>query len=108
MLVNFLLMCLSVLLLPRTNPEIAQKVSVLSARKVQTATALFGTILLGGFLLVHIWKDLSSPVSVWYFHSTPLWLAVMIFATGVYIHELRKMRRKGIDVDKIFSKLPKE
>jgi amino acid transporter len=108
MLVNFLFMCLSVLFLPRTNPEIAQKVSVLSARKVQAATALFGTILLGGFLLVHIWKDLSSPVSVWYFHSTPLWLAVMIFATAVYIHEVRKMRRKGIDVDKIFSKLPKE
>jgi amino acid transporter len=108
MLVNFLLMCLSVLLLPRTNPEIAQKVSVLSARKTQATTALFGTILLGGFLLVHIWKDLSSPISVWYFHSTPLWLAVMIFATAVYIHELRKMRRKGIDVDKIFSKLPKE
>jgi amino acid transporter len=108
MLVNFLLMCLSVLLLPRTNPEIAQKVSVLSSRKVQTATALFGIVLLGGFLIVHIWKDLSSPVSVWYFHSTPLWLAVMIFATTVYIHELRKMRRKGIDVDAIFSKLPEE
>lgn len=108
MLVNFLLMCLSVLMLPRTNPEIAQKITVLSARKIQATTALFGTILLCGFLLVHIWKDLSSPVSVWYFHSTPLWLAVMIVATAVYIHEVRKMRRKGIDVDKIFSKLPKE
>ena len=108
MLVNFLLMCLSVLLLPRTNPEIAQKVSVVSSRKVQAATALFGTILLSGFLLVHIWKDLSSSVSAWYFHSTPLWLTVMIFATTVYIHELRKMRRKGIDVDMTFSKLPKE
>jgi amino acid transporter len=108
MLVNFLLMCLSVLLLPRKNPEIAQKISVLSERKVQAATALFGAALLGGFLLVHIWKDLSSPVNVWYFHSTPLWLAVMIFATAVYIHEIRKMRRKGIDVDQIFSKLPKE
>ncbi len=108
MLVNFLLMCLSVLLLPRTNPEIAQKVSVLSARKVQAATALFGTILLSGFLTVHIWKDLSSSVSAWYFHSTPAWLAVMMIATAVYIHELRSLRRKGIDVDTIFSKLPKE
>jgi amino acid transporter len=108
MLVNFLLMCLSVLLLPRTNPEIAQRVSVLSSRKVQAATALFGTILLSGFLLVHIWKDLSSPVSVWYFHSTPLWLAVMMIATIVYVHELRSMRRRGIDVDAIFSKLPEE
>jgi hypothetical protein len=67
-----------------------------------------GAILLSGFLLIHIWKDFSSPVSAWYFHSTPLWLAVMIVATTVYIYELRKLRRKGIDVEKIFSKLPEE
>lgn len=108
MLVNFMLMCLSVLRLPRTNPEIAKKVSVVSSRKAQVATALFGTILLSGFLIVHIWKDLSSSVSAWYFHSTPVWLAVMMIATTVYIHELRSMRRRGIDVDTTFSKLPKE
>jgi hypothetical protein len=32
----------------------------------------------------------------------------MIIATTVYIYELRKLRRKGIDVEKIFSKLPEE
>ena len=108
MLVNFLLMCLSVLFLPWKNPKIAQKVGVLPKRKIQATTATLGAILLSGFLLIYIWKDLSSPVSAWYFHSTPLWLAVMIIATTVYIYELRKLRRKGIDVEKIFSKLPEE
>jgi APA family basic amino acid/polyamine antiporter len=108
MLVNFLVMCLSVLFLPRRNPEIASQVSVLSKRKVQAATAILGTILLCGFLVVHIWKDLSSSVNAWYFHSTPLWLAVMILASVVYYSELRKLRRDGIDVKKMFSKLPEE
>ena len=108
MLVNFMFMCLSVLFLPRRNPEIAQKIGVLPKRKAQATTAMLGTILLSGFLLIHIWKDFSSPVSAWYFHSTPLWLAVMILATTVYIYELRKLRRKGIDVENTFSKLPEE
>jgi hypothetical protein len=108
MLVNFLLMCLSVLFIARTNPEIARKIKVLPARKVQAATALLGAILLFIFLIVHIWKDLSSQVSAWYLHSTPLWLAVMMFATAVYFHELHKLRKKGIDLDTIFSALPKE
>ena len=108
MLVNFLLMCLSVLFLPWRNPKIAQKVGVLPKRKAQVTAAMLGTILLSGFLIIHVWKDFSSPVSAWYFHSTPLWLAVMILATAVYLHELRILRREGIDVAKIFSELPEE
>jgi APA family basic amino acid/polyamine antiporter len=108
MLVNFLLMCLSVLFLPRRNPKIAQEVRVFSKRKIQATTSMLGTILLSGFLVIHIWKDFSSPVSAWYFHSTPLWLVVMILATAIYIYELRKLKKKGVDVEKIFSTLPEE
>jgi amino acid transporter len=108
MLVNFLLMCLSVLALPRRNPEIARAVRVASPRKVQVPLALLGTVMLVGFLAVHIWKDFSTPVDAWYFHSTPVWLAVMALATVVYIRELRILRRTGVDVDAIFSTLPPE
>ncbi|TVM02650.1 MAG: amino acid transporter, partial [Candidatus Brocadia sp. WS118] len=108
MLVNFLLMCLSVLTLPRRNPQIARNICVASSRKVQVPLALFGVIMLSGFLIVHIWKDLSAPVSVWYFHSTPVWLAVMAVATIIYLRELRKLRRSGVDVKSIFSTLPPE
>lgn len=108
MLVNFLLMCLSVLTLPRRNPQIARNIRVAPSRKVQVPLALFGMIMLGGFLIVHIWKDLSAPVSAWYFHSTPVWLAVMAVATVVYLRELRSLRRSGVDVKSIFSTLPPE
>lgn len=108
MLVNFLLMCVSVLALPRKNPDIARNISVLSAKKIQVPLALTGAIVLGGFLAVHIWKDFSSTADAWYFHSTPVWLIVMSVATIVYIRESRKLRRDGVNVKEIFSKLPQE
>lgn len=108
MLVNFLLMCLSVLWLPKRNPEIAKDVRVVSNRKIQVPLVLLGAIMLGGFLVVHIWKDISASVSAWYFHSTPVWLIVMAIATGIYLRELRNLRQSGVDVKAIFSKLPPE
>lgn len=108
MLVNFLLMCLSVLALPHRNPELAAQVRVVRRRKAQVAVALFGAIILGGFLIVHVWKDLSTPVSAWYFHSTPIWLVVMAVATSIYLREVRNLRRTGVDVEAIFTQLPPE
>ena len=55
MLVNFLLMCLSVLALPKRNPGLALQVRVVSSRKLQVLLASSGTIVLGGFLVIHIW-----------------------------------------------------
>jgi basic amino acid/polyamine antiporter, APA family len=106
MLVNFLLMCVSVLMLPRRNPLIARDVRVLPSRRVQIPVASFGAIVLGGFLAVHIWKDFNATVSEWYFHSTLVWLLVMAVATAIYWRELRNLRRSGVDVEAIFSTLP--
>jgi amino acid transporter len=108
MLINFLLMCVSVLALPARNPQIARDVRVLPSRRVQAPLALFGAIVLGGFLVVHIWKDLNAAVNAWYFHSTPIWLIVMAVASAIYFRELRNLRRSGVDVNAIFSTLPPE
>ena len=108
MLVNFLVMCLAVLALPRRNPEIARDVSVLPSRTLQVVVAVSGIVMLSIFLVVHVWKDLTADVDAWYFHSTPLWLVVMAVATGVYFKELRGLRSEGVDVDALFSKLPPE
>lgn len=108
MLVNFLLMCVSVLALPNRNPALAQEVKVLPSRPLQIALAGFGAIMLTGFLVVHLWKDFSAPVKAWYFHSTPVWLAVMAVATLIYLREVRKLRRSGVDVEAIFKTLPPE
>jgi amino acid transporter len=108
MLVNFWLMCLSVLLLPRRNPDLAARIRVVKSRRVQVFLALSGVIILGGFLVIHIWKDLTAPTRSWYFHSTPIWIIVMAVASAIYIREIRRLRRKKVDVKAIFSKLPPE
>ena len=108
MLVNFLLMCLSVLALPKRNPELAKQVTVFAGRRIQAPLALLGAIMLGGFLVVHIVKDLTAEVSAWYFHSTVMWVAVMAAATLIYLREVRNLRRSGVDLKTLFSTLPPE
>ncbi|MEZ4417707.1 MAG: APC family permease [Gemmatimonadota bacterium] len=108
MLVNFLLMCVSVLTLPKRNPELASQVTVFSARSVQVPLAVLGILLLGTFLLVHVWKDLNADLDVWYFHSTPLWLAVMAVGTAIYLRERAARRAEGVDLRARFRVLPPE
>jgi amino acid transporter len=108
MLVNFLVMCLSVLRLPARNPALAQEVRVLPSRRVQIPVAAGGAALLTLFLGVHVWKDLNADLEAWYFHSTPLWLGVMALATVVYVREVRALRREGTDVEAVFATLPPE
>ena len=106
MLVNFLVMCLSVIALPRRNPELASRITVLSSPAIRTALAWSGVVVLGVFLTVHIWKDLSAPLNAWYLHSTSIWLGVMALATLIYLRERRALVRQGVDVASLFSKLP--
>ena len=108
MLVNFLLMCVSVITLPGRNPAIARDVRVLPSRRLQVPLALFGVVVLGGFLAIHTVKDLTAPVSAWYFRSTPVWIAVMAIATAIYVREMRHLRRSGVDVKALFATLPPE
>jgi amino acid transporter len=108
MLVNFFLMCLSVLVFPHRNPDLAKHVRVVTSRKLQIMLASFGVVALGGFLVIHIWKDLTTSLRSWYFHSTPIYLIVMAMATAIYVREVRRLRRRGVDVKALFSKLPPE
>jgi amino acid transporter len=108
MLVNFLLMCVTVLSLPNRNPALAREVKVLTARPWQLLIAGAGVVMLSGFLVIHVAKDLTADTAAWYFHSTPVWLIVMTMATGIYFRELRKLKREGVDIDALFKELPPE
>ena len=108
MLINFLVMCLSVLWLPRRNPELAQRVTVARSRRVQVPLASLGVVLLGSFLVIHVWKDMTSTVEAWYFHSTLVWLLVMVVASAIYFREMRSLRRSGVDIAARFNELPPE
>jgi basic amino acid/polyamine antiporter, APA family len=108
MLVNYLLMCVSVLTLPSRNPQLAREVRVIPQRSAQLLVASLGIVILGAFFLMHTWKDLSAPVAAWYFRSTPVWLLVVAIGTVIYARETRAMRARGVDVRAIFSTLPPE
>jgi APA family basic amino acid/polyamine antiporter len=108
MLVNYILMCVSVLTLPRRNAAIARDIRVLPNRTAQVSVTSVGILVLGAFLAVHTWKDLSAPVAAWYFRSTPVWLLVMGVATLIYLREVSAMRRRGVNVEAIFATLPPE
>ncbi len=106
MLVNFILMCVSVLALPRRNPGIAANFRVLSGPGARTWVCLAGIVLLGTFLATHLWKDLAADVAAWYFRSTPIWIGVMTLASLIYAWNMRRLRASGADVARLFRELP--
>ncbi len=108
MLVNFLLMCTSVLVLPIRNPSLAAEIKVFTSKRLQQVLATLGTITLTGFLIIHIAKDLSSQVKSWYFHSTPIWMIVMLVASIIFYVQWNALKKTGVDTNKIFSQLPPE
>lgn len=108
MLVNFLLMCLTVVTLPGRNPALAERITVFRRRAVQRVIAWSGLAMLTLFLVVHVYRDLNAEVEAWYFHSTPVWLIVMGIATAVYFRELRGLRAGGVDTRALFGQLPAE
>ena len=95
MLVNFLLMCLTLLYLPRANPTLAAQVVALPGRAVQRLVGVAGALALSGFLVIHVWKDLSSDVQAWYFRSTWVWLLVMALGSAWYVLRRQLSARRG-------------
>ena len=108
MMVNFLLMCVTLLTLPHRNAELANQIKIFENRWTQLGIGVFGAILLVGFLGIHTYKDLTSNVKDWYFHSTPIWLIVMTLASIIFVYKWRQLKIKGVDVTALFTKLPKE
>ena len=108
MLVNFLLMCLSLLTLARRNPERAAAMRVLRAPRARLVVGTLGVVLLTVFLVVHIDKDLSADVGAWYFHSTWVWIGVMALASTIFFVRVARMRGRGADTRAVFRELPPE
>lgn len=105
MLVNFILMCLSILALPSRNPAIAERIIVLRSRRIQVPVAIAGAASLALLLVVHTWKDLHAPIP-WYLRSTWDWLIVMAVGTAIYARETATLRASGVDLVARFKELP--
>lgn len=108
MMVNFLLMCITLVAIPRVNPKLSAEMTMIRSAALRRIVGYLGILLLLIFLFVHIWKDLQSDVSAWYFHSTPIWLIVMALGSGVFVFKVRTMQKSGVDTKALFSNLPEE
>jgi amino acid transporter len=108
MLVNFLLMAVSVLTLPRRNPALARDITVLPNPTHRTPLAILAVVVIGGFFAVHTIKDLTAAAAAWYFRSTWLWIAVMTAGTIIYWREVRMLKAAGVDLRERFATLPPE
>jgi APA family basic amino acid/polyamine antiporter len=106
MLVNFLLMAVTVLTLPRRNPAVARSITVLRSPRVRAMLAVIAVGVLALYLGIHTAKDLTAPVAAWYFRSTYLWGAVLSVASIIYWREVRSMVRRGVDLRERFAQLP--
>lgn len=106
MMVNFLLMCLTLVSLPKTNPALASRITTIRKRSHQLLLGWTGSLILCVFLFIHVSKDLTSTVEAWYFHSTWVWLIVMALGTVVFFVKVSALRKSGIDIDELFKELP--
>ncbi|MGD1893944.1 MAG: APC family permease [Cyclobacteriaceae bacterium] len=108
MMVNFLLMCLTLITIPYVNPKLAQKISIVNNQSVRKLLGWAGTLVLFSFLIIHTQKDLGNETEAWYFHSTYIWLIVMLLASVLFFIRWSTLRKKGVDLHHQFSTLPPE
>lgn len=107
MLVNFLLMCLTLISIHRINPALAKLIRVIPNRFYQRLIGFGGTLLLTLFLIVHIGRDILSD-RIWYTKSTWLWLLVMILASAIYAYQIMRLKVNGKYSSTDFKQLPDE
>ena len=108
MLFNFILMCATVIYLPRRNRQLALNISIIKNRVTQLVLAIIGISLLFLYLVMHIAKDIQAELDAWYFHSTIVWIIVMIFGSLIYAWNMRKLNSQGVDTNQLFKQLPSE
>ena len=107
MLVNFLLMALSVIVLPRRNPTLAREIRFLRSRPAQLAVALPAAALLVGLTAIQIVKDVSAE-GAWYFHAFYTYLIVLTVGSIIFWGRFYRMRRDGVDLETRFRSLPEQ
>ncbi len=106
MMVNFLLMCVTLLTIHQVNPALGKDIAVLKNQSIQRFIGGFGVIILITFLGIHTYKDLSAETTAWYFHSTYVWLIVMLAASAFFAFRWRTLKNNGEDLKQRFKQLP--
>ena len=105
MMINFLLMCITVITIVKVNPKLYQEITILKNRSLQKIIGYIGSFVIVIFLVTHTYKDLTSEVDAWYFHSTFIYLIVITLASIYFLTRWIKIKRNN---KHIFKSLPPE
>jgi amino acid transporter len=108
MLVNFTLVCLSVVFLARRNPTLAAGLRVMKSRPAQILFGGAGAVLLSVLLAAQVAKDLNAAVAAWYYRSTWVYLLAVGAVSLLFLIRWKGLRRAGVDLEKLYSTLPPE
>lgn len=105
MLVNFLLMCITLLTIDRVQPALAADIRIIRKPAIRHLIGWVGIVVLFFFLCIHTLRDIQSEATAWYFHSSPVWLIVMGLGSLIFFIQMRRLRRSKNTVNP-FEKLP--
>lgn len=105
MMINFLLMCITVITIAKINPKLYKEITIFKNRTLQKIIGYLGSLVIVIFLVIHTYKDLTSEVDAWYFHSTFIYLIVMTLASLYFLIRWIQIKR---DNKHIFKSLPSE
>ncbi len=108
MMINFLLMCITLIALPQVNPKLTKEIKIFKNKGFQKAIGWGGSLILIFFLIIHLYKDMKSEVAAWYFHSTWIWTIVMILGSLLYFYQINSLKKQGVNIKKLFNELPSE
>lgn len=108
MLVNFILICIAVLSIPKYNPNLAKEISIIKNPFLQKTIASLGILSLSFFLFLMVEQDLNSIPKSWYFYPSLLWLLVMLLATFLFFIYWNRLQKKQAALLAHFKKLPQE
>ena len=108
MLVNFILVCLSLVFLAKRNPSLAAELRLMKSRWAQILLGGSGALLLSVLLVAQVMKDLRADVDDWYYRSTWTYLVAVGAVSLLFLIRWTGLRRAGVDLDKLYSTLPPE
>jgi amino acid transporter len=106
MLVNFALICATLLTLPRRSPALQAQNRVLPGRVARVSVGFAGLLLLLGLLAFHVGRDLAAEVDAWYLHSTWSYLVFAGAASAGFAWRWRRLAAAGVDLASRFRELP--
>jgi len=105
MMINFLLMCITVITIAKVNPKLYKEITIFKNRTLQKIIGYLGSLVIVIFLVIHTYKDLTSEVDAWYFHSTFIYVIVMTLASLYFLIRWIQIKRNN---KHIFKSLPSE